>query len=106
MAFPDERAQERHARYLWQMLPPMPDVSPVLAGVLPGKPAGSASPKDVMVVHLAMLSFSEESMVCPPTVDRVLKLADEILTDGFVTDTEPLMANASSLCSNDIPPMW
>ena len=34
-------------------------------------------------------------MVCEPTVDKVLKLADEILTDGFVTDTEPLLLNVS-----------
>ena len=34
-------------------------------------------------------------MVCEPTVDKVLKLADEIMTDGFVTDTEPLLLDVS-----------
>ena len=32
---------------------------------------------------------------CEPTVDKILKLADEILTDGFVTDTEPLLLDVS-----------
>ena len=34
------------------------------------------------------ISFSAKYMVCEPTIDKILKLADEILTDGFVTDTE------------------
>ena len=34
-------------------------------------------------------------MVSLPTIVRCLKLADEILTDSFVTETEPLMLNAS-----------
>ena len=49
----------------------------------------------VCVVHLATISFFGASMVCEPTVDKVLKLADEILTDGFVTDTEPLLLDVS-----------
>ena len=43
---------------------------------------------DVHVMHLATISFSAKYMVCEPTIDKDLKLADEILTDGFVTDTE------------------
>ena len=35
------------------------------------------------------------SMVGSPTIERCLKIADEILTDGFVTETEPLMLKAS-----------
>ena len=46
-------------------------------------------------MHLATISFSGASMVCEPTVDKCLKLADEILTDGFVTDTEPLLLNVT-----------
>ena len=46
-------------------------------------------------MHLATISFSGASMVCEPTVDKILKLADEILTDGFVTDTEPLLLDVS-----------
>ena len=34
-------------------------------------------------------------MVCEPTVGKCSKLADEILTDGFVTDTEPLLLHVS-----------
>ena len=34
-------------------------------------------------------------MVCEPTVDKILKLADEVLTGGFVTDTEPLLLDVS-----------
>ena len=43
---------------------------------------------DVHVMHLATIPFSAKYMVCEPTIDTILKLADEILTDGFVTDTE------------------
>ena len=43
---------------------------------------------DVHVMHLATIPFSSRSMVCEPTIDKVLKLADDILTDGFVTGTE------------------
>ena len=60
---------------------------------MPGKPLGSLTGKDVCVVHLATISFSAASMVCEPTVDK--KLADEILTDGFVTATEPLLLDVS-----------
>ena len=62
---------------------------------MPGKPVGPLTGKDVCVVHLATISFQGTSMVCEPTVDKVLKLADEILTDGFVTDTEPLLLDVS-----------
>ena len=34
-------------------------------------------------------------MVCEPTIDKIMKLVDEILTDGFVTDTEPLLLDVS-----------
>ena len=34
-------------------------------------------------------------MVCEPTLDKILKLADSILTDGFVTETEPLLLDVS-----------
>ena len=34
-------------------------------------------------------------MLQVPAMERCMKLADEILTDGFVTDTEPLMLNGS-----------
>ena len=36
-------------------------------------------------------------MVCEPTSDKILKLVDEILTDGFVTDTEPLILNVTPM---------
>ena len=53
--------------------------------------------EDVIVMHLAGISFSRECMVCEPTVDKIMKLADEILTDGFVTDTEPLILNVTPM---------
>ena len=46
-------------------------------------------------MHIATISFSAESMVCEPTIEKILKLADEILTKGFVTDTEPLILNVT-----------
>ena len=68
---------------------------PVMGGDLPGKPLGSLTGKDVCVVHLATISFLGASMVCEPTIDKIIKLVDEILTDGFVTDTEPLILNVT-----------
>ena len=62
---------------------------------LPGKLVGSLEAQDVCVMHLATISFSATSMVCEPTIDKIMKLVDEILTDGFVTDTEPLLLNVS-----------
>lgn len=93
--YPSDADKEHYARALWQELPPMDSNPPLMGGDLPGKPVGSLTAMDVCVVHLATISFSAASMVCEPTVDRVLKLADEILTDGFVTDTEPLLLNVS-----------
>ena len=47
------------------------------------------------VVHLAGISFLRKNMVCEPPLDKILKLADSILTDGFVTETEPLLLDVS-----------
>ena len=52
---------------------------------------------DVHVMHLATIPFSTKYMVCAPTIDKILKLADEILTDGFVTDTEQLILNVTPM---------
>ena len=68
---------------------------PLLAGNLPGKPMGSLTGKDVCVVHLAGIFFLRKNMVCEPPLDKILKLADSILTDGFVTETEPLLLDVS-----------
>ena len=80
---------------------------PVMGGDLPGKPLASLTGSDVYVVHLATISLQGKSMVCEPTVDKILKLADEILTDGFVTDTEPLLLNVSpTQMENQGIPVW
>ena len=78
-----------------------------------GKPVGSLTAQDVCVVHLAGISFSRGCMVCEPTLDKVLKLVDEITTDGFVTDTEPLLLDvspthveAASVLTQDSIPPW
>ena len=90
--------KQQYALRLWQELPPMENNPPVLSAHGSssfGKPVDSLMAEDVCVVHLAAISFEGGSMVCEPTVDKVLKLADEILTDGFVTDTEPLLLDLS-----------
>ena len=90
---PDSKAD--YARNLWQMLPPWNDDRLFLDSEnLPGKSPTTVTAQDVHIVHIATLSFSEASMVCMPNVERCLKLADEILTDGFVTETEPLILDA------------
>ena len=90
--------KQQYAQRLWQELPPVETNPPVLSAHGSsgfGKPVGSLTAEDVCVVHLAAISFAGGSMVCEPTVDKIMKLADEILTDGFVTDTEPLLLNVT-----------
>ena len=85
---------------------------PRMRADLPGKREGGLTAADVFVMHLATISFSATSMVCEPPIEKILKLADEILTDGFVTDTEPLLLDvspthleaASLQMSGSIPP--
>ena len=92
--------KQQYALRLWQELPPVETNPPVLSAHRSsgfGKPVGSLTAEDVCVVHLAAISFAGGSMVCEPIVDKVLKLADEILTDGFVTDTEPLILNVTPM---------
>ncbi len=83
-----------YARVLWQQLPPLGDKPPFLDADVPSQSRTSLT-GIVHIVHLASLSFLESSTVCPPSMERCLKLADEILTDGFVTDTEALMLNVA-----------
>ena len=111
--YPSVEAKEKYARALWQEFPPLESNPPQLAGDLPGKQMGSLTAQDVCVMHLAGISFSRGSMVCEPTLDKVLKLADEIMTDGFVTDTEPLLLDvspthleAASIQMSDSIPPW
>ena len=104
--------KEQYARALWQELPPMESHPPLMGDDLPGKAVELLTAKDVCVMHLATISFSGASMVCEQTLDKCLKLADEMLTDGFVTDTEPLLLDvspthveaASVLTQESIPP--
>ena len=95
--FPSADDKDRYARLLWQQFPPMASNPPLLRADLPGKQEELLTAADVIVMHLATISFSATSMVCEPTKDKILKLADEILTDGFVTDTEPLILNVTPM---------
>ena len=45
---------------------------------------------------LAGISFSRENMVCEPFLGKILKLADSIMTDGFVTETEHPLLDVST----------
>ena len=95
--YPRAHDKDRYARLLWQQFPPMASNPPLLRADLPGKQEELLTAADVIVMHLATISFSATSMVCEPTKDKILKLADEILTDGFVTDTEPLILNVTPM---------
>ena len=95
--FPSADDKDRYARLLWHQFPPMASNPPLLRADLPGKQEELLTAADVIVMHLATISFSATSMVCEPTKDKILKLADEILTDGFVTDTEPLILNVTPM---------
>ena len=95
--YPSAHDKDRYARLLWHQFPPMASNPPLLRADLPGKQEELLTAEDVIVMHLATISFSATSMVCEPTKDKILKLADEILTDGFVTDTEPLILNVTPM---------
>ena len=95
--YPSVQDLEQYARPLWQEFPPMASNPPLMRADLPGKQEELLTAEDVIVMHLATISFSATSMVCEPTKDKILKLADEILTDGFVTDTEPLILNVTPM---------
>ena len=95
--YPSAHDKDRYARLLWHQFPPMASNPPLMRADLPGKQEELLTAADVIVMHLATISFSATSMVCEPTKDKILKLADEILTDGFVTDTEPLILNVTPM---------
>ena len=95
--YPGVHDKDQYARILWQQFPPMPSHPPWMRADLPGKQEESLTAEDVIVMHLATISFSATSMVCEPTIDKIMKLVDEILTDGFVTDTEPLILNVTPM---------
>ena len=93
--FPSVQEKDQYARRLWQEFSPMASNPPRMRADLPGKREGELTAADVLVMHLATIFFSTTSMVCEPPIEKILKLADEILTDGFVTDTEPLLLNVT-----------
>ena len=95
--YPSVHDKDQYARILWQQFPPMASHPPWMRADLPGKQEESLTAEDVIVMHLATISFSATSMVCEPTIDKIMKLVDEILTDGCVTDTEPLILNVSPM---------
>ena len=84
----------QYARPLWKQLPPMSSHPPYMRADLPGQQVESLT-ADVHIMHLATISISATSMVCEPAIENILKLADEILTDGFVIVTEPRLLNVS-----------
>ena len=111
--YPSVHDKDQYARILWHQFPPMASHPPWMRADLPGKQEESLTAEDVIVMHLATISFSATSMVCEPTIDKIMKLVDEILTDGFVTDTEPLLLDvspthleAASIHTNEIIPPW
>ena len=101
--YPSSDKREEYAHTLWKTFPPAEDEPLYLAAELPGE-----SPSGKQILHLACLSFSEASMLQVPAMERCMKLADEILTDGFVTNTEPLMLNGSrrDTMGDDFVPPW
>ena len=90
--YPD---MDQYARLLWKQFPPMPSHPAHMRADLPGQQVESLIGADAHVMHLATISISAKSMVFEPAIDNILKLADEIRTDGFVTDTEPLILNVT-----------
>ena len=95
--YPCAHDKDRYARLLWHQFPPRASNPPLMRADLPGKQEESLTAEDVIVMHLATISFSATSMVCEPTIDKIMKLVDEILTDGFVTDTEPLILKVTPM---------
>ena len=102
--YPSSDKREEYAHTLWKMFPPADDEPLYLAAEL----LGESPPGKGQLLHLACLSFSETSMLQVPAMERCMKLADEILTDGFVTDTEALVLTGSryDTMGDDIAPPW
>ena len=93
--YPTKEAKVEYAKRLWAEFPPSDSTFPMLCDNPPackdedrmvGRPGAN------LFFHLAQLDFSEHaSLRGPPALRTCCLLADEILTDGFVTVGDPLL---------------
>ena len=72
-------------------------------------PVGDGMGDQTVTLHLAALAFDEDSVIEDPSTEKCQRLADEILTDGFLSDAERLQANCPAnhaLEWQDVIPPW
>ena len=99
-------SKRNFANALWQLLPPFPEEPMIFNAELPVSECVS---EQTHTLHLAALAFDVNSVIEDPSTERCLKLADEILTDGFLSEAEPLQVNCPlnhGLGWEDFIPPW
>jgi hypothetical protein len=103
--YPTKEAKAEYAKKLWAEFPPLDSTFPMLCDNPPackeedrmaGRPGAS------LFFHLAQLDFSAHSSLRgPPALRTCCLLADEILTDGFVTMGDPLLVTCKEYPPSD-----
>ena len=97
--YPTAAQRQAFAEALWTHFPPPDDANLHMSPALPEQEQGShaqaAGPcGGVFLLHIACFSFdADASTNMPPGQSTALALADEILTDGFLTQHEPLLVS-------------
>ena len=83
-------AQTMYVKALWRLFPPMQEVTYELETDI--KMYEHNDPGPPIHIHLAKLNFDpNNSPREPSSKDTCLSRVDQIMTDGFVTSTEPVM---------------
>lgn len=86
-----EKKQE-YVDALWKKFPALDTAPPCLTNDLPCAPASSRSDAPPLIMHLATLGFEAASCLAElPKIRTCMQLWDEIATDGFVTEGDPLV---------------
>ena len=84
--YPTVEDKRTYMNKLWKLIPPLPEKK---YEFLVDIPAGQ---NDTMNIHIACLNFDPAHSPREPTRSNTcLELLDNILTDGFVTDRDPLI---------------
>jgi hypothetical protein len=113
--YPTKVSKVDYAKKLWLEFPPLDSSWPTLCEDLPacveeGKTVANVHGVN-QFLHLAQLDFSEQaSFRGPPGLLTCCQLADEILTDGFVTKEDRLLVTRKDYLSRDagdqVPGPW
>ena len=104
--YPTKESKVEYAKKLWEAFPPMDTAYPLLCEDPPAcreEDRMKGHPGDNVCFHLAQIDFSEQaSFRGPPALRTCCLLADEILTDGFVTKGDPLLVTCKQYLKGSI----